>query len=76
MLNRGYHTLNTKYNVLFNGNEAFEVGKAILEQAHDKRVAGRKSVGSVKNKQIIVISSSIFTKIYQIRHESLFFLPS
>ena len=35
MLNRGYHTLNTKYNVLFNGNEAFEVGKAILEQAHD-----------------------------------------
>ena len=35
MLNRGFHTLNTKYNVLFNGKEAFEVGKAILEQAHD-----------------------------------------
>ena len=35
MLNRGFHTLNTKYNVLFNGNEAFQVGKAILEQAHD-----------------------------------------
>ena len=35
ILNRGFHTLNTKYNVLFNGKEAFEVGKAILEQAHD-----------------------------------------
>ena len=35
ILNRGFHTLNTKYNVLFNGKEALEVGKAILEQAHD-----------------------------------------
>jgi hypothetical protein len=35
MLNRGYHALNTKYNVLFNGQEAFAVGQAILEQAHD-----------------------------------------
>ena len=34
ILNRGFHTLNTKYNVLFNGKEALEVGKAILEQAH------------------------------------------
>ncbi|MEK9604256.1 MAG: hypothetical protein VW127_07530 [Flavobacteriaceae bacterium] len=35
MLNRGYHSLNTKYNVLFNGKEAFKVGQSILEQAHD-----------------------------------------
>ena len=35
MLNRGYHSLNTKYNVLFNGKEAFRVGQSILEQAHD-----------------------------------------
>ena len=35
MLNRGYHSLNTKYNVLFNGKEAFKVGKSILEQAND-----------------------------------------
>ena len=35
MLNRGYHSLNTKYNVLFNGKEAFKVGESILEQAHD-----------------------------------------
>ena len=35
MLNRGYHSLNTQYNVLFNGKEAFKVGQSILEQAHD-----------------------------------------
>ena len=35
MLNRGYHSLNTKFNVLFNGKEAFKVGQSILEQAHD-----------------------------------------
>ena len=35
MLNRGYHSLNTKYNVLFNGKEAFKVGQSILEEAHD-----------------------------------------
>ena len=35
MLNRGYHSLNTKYNVLFNGKESFSVGQSILEQAYD-----------------------------------------
>ena len=35
MLNRGYHSLNTKYNVLFNGKEAFKVGENIIEQAYD-----------------------------------------
>ena len=30
--NREYHALNTKYNVLFNGTEALEIGKAILYQ--------------------------------------------
>ena len=35
MLNRGYHSLNTKYNVLFNGKESFNVGLSILEQAYD-----------------------------------------
>ena len=35
MLNRGYHSLNTQYNVLFNGKEAFKVGQSILEQAND-----------------------------------------
>ena len=35
ILNRGYHSLNTKYNVLFNGKEAFKVGQSILEQAND-----------------------------------------
>ena len=32
---REYHTLTTKYNVLFNGKEAFEVGSQILKQAHE-----------------------------------------
>ena len=31
-LNRNYHKLNTKYNVLFNGEEAFQIGKKILEK--------------------------------------------
>ena len=35
MLNRGFHSLNTKYNVLFNGKESFKVGQSILEQAYD-----------------------------------------
>ena len=35
MLNRRYHSLNTQYNVLFNGKEAFKVGQSILEQAND-----------------------------------------
>ena len=35
MLNRGYHSLNTRYNVLFNGMEAFNVGQSILEQANE-----------------------------------------
>ena len=33
MINRGYHTLSTKYNVLYNGKEAFEVGRTYFEQA-------------------------------------------
>ena len=32
---REYHTLTTKYNVLFNGKEGFEVGSQILKQAHE-----------------------------------------
>lgn len=32
-LSRGYHALTTKYNILFNGNEAFKKG---LEQVHNK----------------------------------------
>tara|TARA_S200000501_G_scaffold356971_1_gene380166 strand:+ start:11598 stop:14138 length:2541 start_codon:yes stop_codon:yes gene_type:complete len=35
MLNRGYHSLNTKYNVLFNGKEALKIGESIIEQAYD-----------------------------------------
>jgi len=35
LLRREYHTLTTKYNVLFNGKEAFTVGTAILKQAHE-----------------------------------------
>jgi hypothetical protein len=35
IFNRGYHSLNTKYNVLFNGKETFKVGKSILEETHD-----------------------------------------
>ncbi len=31
-LNREYHALNTKYNVVFNGKEALSIGKAILYQ--------------------------------------------
>jgi len=33
-LNRKYHRINTKYNVLFNGNEALKVGKKILEEVY------------------------------------------
>jgi len=35
IINQEYHTLTTKYNVLFNGKEAFAVGKQILEQAYE-----------------------------------------
>ena len=35
-LNREYHSLNTKFNVLFNGEEALDIGSAILaSQAQD-----------------------------------------
>jgi hypothetical protein len=33
-LNRQYHKINTKYNVLFNGNESFEIGKKILDEVY------------------------------------------
>ena len=31
LLNRKYHTLNTKYNVLFNGKEALRIGESIIK---------------------------------------------
>ncbi|MBT6160657.1 MAG: hypothetical protein HOH81_03050 [Flavobacteriaceae bacterium] len=34
-MNREYHALNTRYNVLFNGKEAFAVGERILAEAHE-----------------------------------------
>ena len=33
VVNQEYHTLTTKYNVLFNGKEAFAIGKQILDEA-------------------------------------------
>ncbi len=36
VLNRQYHALTTKYNVLFNGKEAYAVGEAILGQAFEE----------------------------------------
>jgi hypothetical protein len=36
VFNRQYHALTTKYNVLFNGKEAFAVGDAILGQAFEE----------------------------------------
>ena len=36
LFNRQYHALTTKYNVLFNGKEAFAVGDAILGQAFEE----------------------------------------
>lgn len=35
LFRREYHTLTTKFNVLFNGQEAFDVGSSILKQAHE-----------------------------------------
>ena len=35
VLNKEYHTLTTKYNVLFNGKEAFAIGEQILEEAYE-----------------------------------------
>jgi tetratricopeptide (TPR) repeat protein len=35
LLNKEYHTLTTRYNVLFNGKEAFDIGESILEQAFE-----------------------------------------
>ena len=35
MVNRSYHSLTTTFNVLFNGEEAFDVGASILSQVHD-----------------------------------------
>ena len=34
-LNREYHSLISKYNVLFNGEESFSVGEIILEEAFE-----------------------------------------
>lgn len=34
-MNREYHTLTTKYNVLFNGKEAFSIGEEILSEAFE-----------------------------------------
>ena len=34
-LNRNYHKVTTKYNVLFNGKESFKVGKKILEEIYE-----------------------------------------
>ncbi|MGY8944291.1 MAG: hypothetical protein ACKVKK_01520, partial [Flavobacteriales bacterium] len=31
-VNRQYHFITTKYNVLFNGKEAFAIGTSILDQ--------------------------------------------
>ena len=36
LFNRQYHALTTKYNVLFNGKEAYAVGEAILGQAFEE----------------------------------------
>ena len=35
LMNREYHTLTTKYNVLFNGKEAFAIGEEILSEAFE-----------------------------------------
>ena len=35
LLNKEYHALTTRYNVLFNGKEAFSVGESILKQAFE-----------------------------------------
>ena len=35
LLNQEYHTLTTKYNVLFNGKEAFSIGEEILSKAFE-----------------------------------------
>ena len=35
ILNKEYHTITTKYNVLFNGKEAFAIGESILAQAFE-----------------------------------------
>lgn len=34
-LNRSYHSVTTKYNVLFNGNEAFKIGLNQLNESYD-----------------------------------------
>ena len=34
-LNRKYHKVTTKYNVLYNGKEAFKIGKKILEDVYE-----------------------------------------
>ncbi|MDB3862538.1 hypothetical protein N9313_03095 [Flavobacteriaceae bacterium] len=36
LANKQYHALTTKYNVLFNGKEAFAIGEAILSQAFEE----------------------------------------
>lgn len=36
LLNKEYHTLTTKYNVLFNGKEAYAIGESILSQAFEE----------------------------------------
>ena len=35
LINREFHTLTTKYNVLFNGKEAFSIGEEILSEAFE-----------------------------------------
>ena len=36
LLNREYHSLISKYNVLFNGEESFSVGETIIEEAFEE----------------------------------------
>ena len=36
ILNQEYHTLTTKFNVLFNGKEAFSIGEEILSDAFEE----------------------------------------
>ncbi|MDB9899841.1 hypothetical protein OAC85_02820 [Flavobacteriaceae bacterium] len=53
-MNREYHSLNTKFNVLFNGEEALDIGAAILaSQAQDNFLTTIPKAESIKAQKLL-----------------------
>ena len=58
-VNKNYHALTTKYNVLFNGKEAYSVGETILFKAFAKKTAFVLTICPINISSPMVISSAL-----------------